>query len=184
MQLVLAFNNDFDDIFSVWKYCQLITHESNTFLFLKTLKNYSNLWGQNPPNLPFLLDDVDPVWYTNAWGHPTDHFKQHIDRSTHFRTTTPQILIGYNGMPHVHPPNFPLPWGDLHLHLLTSNDMQIQSAIFSQSTGQSHRHMHRQTDRWSRQKTCTSTSLCCRVLIENEVANNNQLISVSTQWAV
>jgi len=57
-----SFNNNSVDILSVWKYCQLFTHESITFLFLKyTQKRHSNQTGENSPKPPFPLGDVNPI---------------------------------------------------------------------------------------------------------------------------
>jgi len=78
-------------------------------------------------------------------------------RCTQFRTTTPQIPIGYNGMPHIYPKtdpssstistpsDTPIPRPTA---LTTPNGIQIQSAIFHNSpTGQTDRQAGRQIDR-------------------------------------
>jgi len=57
-----------------------------------------------------------------------------------------------------------------------SLNMQIQSAVFPQSTNQTYRQTHRQTDRWFMWETCTNTHLHSIVLIESDVAINTKPI--------
>jgi len=95
-----------NDILSVWKYCQLFTHKSNTFLLNKQKGENS----PKPPNLRFPLQQVDPYL-----------IHQCLDSGPTTLTTPNDIVIGscistqlcnkvpsgYNGTLQIHPQNCP-----------------------------------------------------------------------------
>jgi len=54
-------NNDSADVLFVRKYCQLFTHESNTFLFLKYTQNAIQTNGEKNPKPPVPQGHVDPI---------------------------------------------------------------------------------------------------------------------------
>jgi len=93
-----------------------------------------------------------------------------------------KVLIGYNGMPHIHlriapscmaiatPIYLPHPWTQ-HIHHTKWHPDQI--SLFLQHTGHTHRQTDRLTDRISN-KTCTNTSL--HSIDYCNAANNNNIL--------
>ena len=63
-------NVDSNDILSIWKYYQLFTHESNTFLLQNTSLKPLGQWGKRPQNPPIPLRHVDPYLIHDAWVTP------------------------------------------------------------------------------------------------------------------
>jgi len=88
-----------------------------------------------------------------------------------------KVPVGYNGMPQIHP-KLPLSFENYHPHLIhpslerphsPSQTASGSTQLFCHNTlsGQT----DRQTDRWSRQETCTNTRLCS--IDYNDAANNS-----------
>jgi len=55
-------NVDSNDILSIWKYCQLFMHTSNTFLFKICHWNQWANWGKQPQKLPLPLEACEPLF--------------------------------------------------------------------------------------------------------------------------
>ena len=146
-------------------------HESNTFLRFE--------WTQNA------IQANGP----SSWDVDPSPPKRQLDRFTHFLTNTPRTPIGYNGISHIHPPKLvtvvgqsPNPTTYLILgpsRPTTSNSVQIWSAVFPRSTGQTDRQTDRPIDRWSRQKDLYNSRL--RSITDSDAANNN---NKSVAWQV
>ena len=91
-------NIDSNDILSERKYCQLFTHESNTFLGEQYLIPPIQMNGGGVQRMPETMPETapspwgtgTPIYYINASAYPTQHAKQQLDRFTQFRTAMQQ----------------------------------------------------------------------------------------------
>jgi len=138
-------NNDSSDILSIWKQCQLFTHELNTFLLKNTSVKPLGQWGQTIPETALPLEG-------EARGAPSS---TSMTGPTPFTTPKDSSIgsckfpIGFNWMPHIYPQNCPFPFDDHHLHLLHASfdRPHSPSQMASRSTQPfCHSTLSRQTD--------------------------------------
>ena len=147
---------DANCILSVGRYCQVLTHKSNTFL-LKI--SHSNQWKKTPRNCPFPLRHVDSHLINPSLDRPHSPPQRQLDRFTHFRTTTQQRPHWLQWYTPNSPQNSPLP-STITTHspasntpippptpLTILNGIWIQSAVLPQYTFWTDRQTHTHTDR-------------------------------------
>jgi len=103
-------NVDSNDILSIWKYCQLLTHESNTFLLENAPLKPLGQWGQTTPAT---APSPWGLWTTSSTSMPGSTPLTTPNDSLISSCTSAQlcnkVLIGYNGMPQIHPKTAPCP---------------------------------------------------------------------------
>jgi len=98
-------NVDSDDILYVRKYCQLFTHESNTFLLQNTpLKPMGQLGAKHVINHPFPSSHMEPHSIHQCLGPPNSP-RQTTARSVYATSALlrNKVPISYNGTPQIHP---------------------------------------------------------------------------------
>ena len=71
--------------------------------------------GNKPPSLPFPLHDVDPHLIQQCLGPRTPRTSPNrsTDASRTFAQLRRKVPIGYHGVPHIRPKNYPFPSTDL-----------------------------------------------------------------------
>jgi len=117
ISLESQWNIDSNYILSVRKYCQLFTHESNTFLDEQYVIPPLQTNGAQMPkntrndarNSPFPCSTWTLIHQCLGWAHPTHRPKRQLDRCTHFRTTTQQSPHWLQWDAPNSPPKLPIP---------------------------------------------------------------------------
>ena len=105
-----------NDILSVWNYCQLFTHESNTFMFLKNMPFKS--MGEKNPQSPSSLGACELHQIYPSQTDLTHHPKWQLTQFTHFHQTTQQSPQWLQWDAQIHSQNCPFPFDDHHPYLI------------------------------------------------------------------
>jgi len=160
-----------NDIFSVWKYCQLFTHNEQCAIQINR--------GENSPKPPFPLAAHRPHLIHQFLGRPHSPVTTPNNSSIGSCTSTQlcnEVPIGYSGIPQIHPQNCSFPFDNHHPYLIhpSLNRPHSSSQTASRSTQPfSHRSLsgqtdRRQTNRWSRQRSTVTESDVLIILLMQE----------------